>query len=94
MSIDNEGIITGTFSNGQTLDVAALKIALERRPDVVLMDIRLRGKMDGVDTAIEIQGLMDVPIIYITAHTDEQTSERANSTNPSAFLKKPVEEKG
>jgi CheY-like chemotaxis protein len=71
----------------------ALKLAREKRPDIVLMDIRLRGKMDGVDTAIEIQGIIDAPIIYITAHTDEQTVERANSTNPSAFLKKPVEDK-
>lgn len=69
---------------------SAIDIASRTRPDVVLMDIRLRGKMDGVQTAEAIAREHGVPVIYVTAHTDEETVERARRTNPSALLRKPV----
>jgi CheY-like chemotaxis protein len=72
---------------------SAIKIALAEKPDVVLMDIRLRGKADGIETTKSLKEKMDVPIIYVTAHTDENTVARANETNPSALLQKPVDDK-
>ncbi len=72
---------------------SAIKIASRLKPDLILMDIRLRGKMDGIETTIKLREKMDIPVIYVTAHTDEQTVERANNTNPSGLLQKPVDDK-
>ena len=55
----------------------ALALARERRPDLVLMDIRLAGAMDGVEAAERIRRDCDVPVIYLTAHSDRATLERA-----------------
>ncbi len=72
---------------------SAIKIAGELKPDLILMDIRLRGKMDGIETAIKLREKMDIPVIYVTAHTDEQTVKRANNTKPNGLLQKPVDDK-
>ncbi len=73
---------------------SAIKIASEHKPDVILMDIRLRGEIDGIETTerLRTEG-MEMPVIYITAHTDDVTKKRAASTNPSAFLEKPADDK-
>jgi DNA-binding LytR/AlgR family response regulator len=57
--------------------------------DIVLMDICLRGKVDGVDTAAELMRLRAVPIVYLSALTDAKTLERVKGTHPAAFLSKP-----
>ena len=62
------------------------------RPDVVLMDISLRGKIDGVHAARIIQDRFRIPIVYLTALSDRETVDRAWSTKPLAFLQKPFEE--
>lgn len=72
---------------------SAIKIAGKLKPDLILMDIRLRGKMDGIETTIKLREKMDIPVIYVTAHTDEQTVERANNTKPNGLLHKPVDDK-
>lgn len=59
------------------------------RPDVVLMDIRLSGEMDGIDAAIEIQRLFKLPVVYISSYSDEDTLERAKTTEPYGYLTKP-----
>ena len=59
------------------------------RPDVVLMDIRLSGEMDGIDAAKEIQRLFKLPVVYISSYSNEDTLERANTTEPSGYLMKP-----
>lgn len=61
-------------------------------PDLVLMDIVLKGEGDGIDAARKIKDLFDIPIIYLTAHVDDQTRERAEETRPYAYLTKPFEE--
>ena len=71
----------------------AVKKAEEIKPDLILMDIMLKGKGDGVDAAQEIKSVRDIPIIYITAYDDVKTRERAEITNPNAYLIKPFEEK-
>ncbi len=67
----------------------ALLFVRENRPDVILMDIRLKGKLDGIETARQIQQEYDTPVIYITANADEAHFNRAKSTRPYAFISKP-----
>ena len=59
-------------------------------PDVVLMDIRIRGEADGVDAARTIRERMDTPVIFLTAHDDRDTLRRAMLTDPYGYLVKPV----
>jgi len=61
------------------------------RPDIVLMDIMLKGGMDGIEAAGRIKESMDIPIIYLTAYSDETTIERAKSTQPFGYLIKPFQ---
>lgn len=60
----------------------------ELRPDLVLMDIRLEGEMDGIEAAEEIKKHYDIPVIYLTAYSDESTLERAKKTEPSGYVLK------
>ena len=69
----------------------AVAAACQMRPDVVLMDIWLGGDLDGIDAAVQIQDLTGVPVVYLTAHVDEATLERAKLTEPYAYLLKPVD---
>ena len=69
----------------------AIKTAIKTMPDLILMDIFLASKMDGIDAARQIKKQFEISIIYTTAHTDEGTFERAMNTNPAAFLGKPIE---
>ncbi len=68
----------------------AVACASERCPDVVLMDIRIKGKLDGIATAQLLNERFDVPIIYLTAHADAATIDRAKKTGPHGYLVKPV----
>ena len=67
----------------------ALLFIKVNKPDIILMDIRLKGKLDGIETAQQIQKEYDTPIIYITANADEAHFNRAKSTKPQAFISKP-----
>ena len=67
----------------------AIEAATQLRPDVVLMDIKLTGEMDGIDAAERIQDQFNVPIVYLTAYADEPTLERAKPTTPSGYILKP-----
>lgn len=74
-----------------TNGIDALAEAEQLRPDVVLMDINLEGEIDGIDTATKLKASYDVPIIYITAYSDEETLARAKKTEPYGYLIKPFE---
>lgn len=67
----------------------ALMHLKENQPDIVLMDINLKGKIDGVETALLMQQEYDVPIIYLTANADKANFDRAKATHPYAFISKP-----
>jgi PAS domain S-box-containing protein len=71
----------------------ALEKAAQTHPDLVLMDISLGGTMDGVRTAERLREQSEVPVVYLTAYTDEQTLQRAKKTEPYGYLIKPYEEK-
>ena len=65
----------------------------EINPDVILMDISLKGDMDGIDAGKQIHEQYDVPLIYLTGYFDEKTLKRANNTEPYGFIVKPFEDK-
>ncbi|MEW6303883.1 MAG: response regulator [Verrucomicrobiota bacterium] len=65
----------------------------ETHPDLILMDIRLKGDMDGVDAASEIRRHQDVPVIYLTAYSDQNTLDRAKQTAPYGYVLKPFVER-
>jgi two-component system cell cycle sensor histidine kinase/response regulator CckA len=71
----------------------ALQRVAEIHPDLVLMDIALKGTMDGVETTERMQERFDVPVVYLTASADERTLERAKKTGPFGYLLKPYEER-
>lgn len=71
----------------------AIQMAAENKPDLILMDINLRGGIDGVQAATTISAQQDVPIVYLTANSDEATMQRAKVTDPFGFLIKPFEER-
>ncbi len=81
--------IAGIFSNGEE----TIEFIKHDRPDLVLMDIWLNGKLDGIETAELIKGLFDIPIIYLTAYSDDKTLTRAKITEPFGYIVKPFEEK-
>lgn len=69
----------------------AIRKAVDIHPDLILMDIVLKGKMDGVETALQIQRTQDVPVIYLTAYADNHTLERAKVTSPAGYMLKPYQ---
>ncbi|WP_027722939.1 hybrid sensor histidine kinase/response regulator [Maridesulfovibrio zosterae] len=71
----------------------AIEKAAELKPDLVLMDIKLRGKMDGVEAANFIIKSYDIPVIFLTAYSDDQTLNRAKLSGPFGYLLKPFEER-
>ena len=78
-------IVTGIAKNfTQALD--KIEVLL---PELILMDINLKKSKDGINTAHEIQKKYNIPIIYLTAYTDEKTIQRAVQTNPVGYLVKP-----
>lgn len=70
----------------------AIEKAQESVPDLILMDIKLAGEKDGIEAAQNIRTKIDVPIVYLTAQSDEKTIQRAKLTNPAGYLLKPATE--
>ena len=68
----------------------ALALAERNRPDLILADVKLAGAMDGIDAAAAIRGQHDVPVIFVTAHTDPRTRARMEAVEPAVILAKPV----
>ena len=69
----------------------AIRLADERRPDLVMMDIRIAGDQDGIQAAEALRSRFDVPIVYVTAYADPATLARATTTLPHGYLIKPVQ---
>jgi PAS domain S-box-containing protein len=70
----------------------AIEKATEFRPDLVLMDIWLKGNIDGIEAAQQIWEHLKIPTIYVTGHSDQSTVERAKITAPFGYILKPVKE--
>src|SRR5918998_310177 len=71
----------------------ALQQLQTSRPDVVLMDVHLEGELDGIETAQQIPNELQIPVIYLTAYSEEATLERARETRPYGYLIKPFSER-
>ena len=71
----------------------AIKKAMETHPDLVLMDIVLEGDMDGVAAAEKIRDRFDIPVVYLTAYSDDTTLQRAKITEPYGYILKPFQER-
>ena len=78
--------VVGTAMKGED----AISLAELRKPDIVLMDIFLKGMMDGITAAEIIFHSYHIPVIYLTANSDVNTLERAMKTKPFGYLTKPV----
>src|SRR3972149_2504300 len=81
--------IADTVASGEE----AINKARLCHPDLTIMDIRLKGAMDGIDAAASIKKEFDIPVIYLTAHTDEDTLQRAKITEPFGYIIKPFDER-
>ena len=80
--------VTGIVPRGEE----AVMHAEQNPPDIVLLDINLKGTIDGIETAKLMQRFGEMPIIYLTANTDEGTFNRAKATRPFAFISKPFKQ--
>lgn len=71
----------------------AIKEVEDKSPDLVLMDIVLKGEMDGIETAMQIRSRFNIPVVYLTAYSDEKILERAKNTEPFGYVIKPFNER-
>ncbi len=103
MIVEDEGIVASHIQMclenlGYTVPcvVASGKDAIPKaethRPDLVLMDVRLKGEMDGIEAAYQIYSRFDIPVIYLTAYADESVVERAKQTTPFGYIIKPFKD--
>ncbi|MBE9183902.1 response regulator [Microcoleus sp. LEGE 07076] len=81
--------IVGIVSSGAD----AIDRAVEMKPDLILMDIVIKGEIDGIETAAIINQKLDIPIIYTTAYADDETLQRAENTGSYGYLLKPFKER-
>jgi CheY-like chemotaxis protein len=77
--------ISGITASGEE----AVQMAKDLLPDLILMDIDLSGQIDGIMATGQIKKFCEIPVIYLTAYSDEETIRRANATSPAAFMTKP-----
>ncbi len=82
-------VVLASVSSGEE----AIKKLAETPPDLVLMDIQLKGEIDGIEAAEQIRTDFDIPVIYLTAYADENTLQRAKTTEPFGYILKPFDEK-
>jgi DNA-binding LytR/AlgR family response regulator len=70
----------------------AVELAEELRPDIILMDIMLKGKITGIEASAQIKEKLNIPVIFLTAYADENTLAKAKVTEPYAYIIKPFKE--
>lgn len=77
--------VTDVVSSGTD----ALARAEKNRPDLVLMDIRIKGEIDGTEAARQLRERFDIAVVYLTAHVDRETLDRAKHAQPLGYITKP-----
>lgn len=80
--------VVGASATGER----AIELAMSENPDIVLMDIMLKGDMNGIQAAEQIKKKLFIPIIFLTAYADESTLEKAKITEPYGYILKPYKE--
>jgi DNA-binding LytR/AlgR family response regulator len=83
--LDNDYAVLNVFDTAEK----AYPFITKELPDIILVDIHLAGKMDGVKLVTKVKATVQLPVVYITANSDTGTYERAKATHPNAFLIKP-----
>jgi PAS domain S-box-containing protein len=84
-------VVGSTVSGEETLALLAhLQDAL--KPELVLMDVRLEGKLDGIDTARRVRESCDIPVVFLTAYADDETVRRATMAEPFGYVLKPFDD--
>ena len=102
--VEDEGIVALDLTNrlrglGYTVSAVvssgekAVQTASETHPDLVLMDIRLKTNMDGIEAAREIYARFDIPVVYLSAMADDDTKQRANAALHFGYILKPFDER-
>ncbi len=81
--------VTDICATGKT----AVEKAKKNKPDIILMDIILKGEQDGIETAAAIRENLDIPVIFLTSHSDKKTLNRALKESPYGYILKPFREK-
>ena len=81
--------VSGIVTSGEE----SLKKVEAEPPDLVLMDIKLEGEMDGIEAAERIRGRFNIPVVYVTGYADEDVLERAKVTEPFGYIIKPFEDR-
>ncbi len=71
----------------------ALDLIQVEPPNIALLDIRLDGHLDGIETAVRLKQMRDIPVIFLTAHSDQETLKRASTVGPFGYILKPFEER-
>ena len=88
MEFEDEGFdVLGYVSSGEK----AVEVALNKKPEVILMDIYIKGKIDGIEAAQIIKDKLKIPIIFMTGYSNQEYSDKIQKINPLAILAKPVE---
>ena len=101
--VEDEGIVSIDIRNilnrlGYTVPAVAfsgeeaVEKALETHPDLILMDIGLKGDIDGVEAANQIKNELDIPIVFLTGFADDNTLRRAGEASPDGYIIKPINE--
>ncbi|MEO9533551.1 MAG: response regulator [Crocinitomicaceae bacterium] len=80
--------VVGAASTGER----AFELAASEKPDIILMDIMLKGDINGIETASRVKEELQIPVIYLTAYADESTLEKAKVTEPYGYIIKPFKE--
>ncbi len=80
--------VVGAAATGEQ----AVKLAMETQPDIILMDIMLKGEMNGIEAATQIRTETNIPVIFLTAYADESTLNKAKVTQPYGYIIKPFKE--
>jgi CheY-like chemotaxis protein len=70
----------------------AMELVVNEKPDLVFMDINIKGDVDGIETATMIKKGFNIPVVFVTSHSDGPTLERAKAINPDGFIIKPFED--
>ncbi|CAO3380278.1 response regulator [Azospirillum argentinense] len=81
-------VVVGLSTSGEE----AVRLAVHHQPDLVLMDIRLDGEMDGIEAARRIREAQRIPVVFLTAYANDEVVQRASRTEPFGYLLKPLEE--
>lgn len=81
--------VVGVVATGEE----AVETAIASAPDLVLMDISLQSQMDGIEASQVIRSFSDIPIVFLTAHSDEKLLESAMATMPAGYIIKPFSER-